>query len=89
MLFQFQIPKLLQSLIALATFRLGTHLREQTDLLRLQVRRQSRLCLYSIQRYGDEQMQSELVNNGYGRVMSLSLCTAEGAGEEHDKEIWD
>ncbi|KAA6370684.1 MAG: hypothetical protein EZS28_033788 [Streblomastix strix] len=38
-----QIPKLLQSLIALVTFRLGTHLREQTDLLSLAVRHWNRL----------------------------------------------
>ncbi|KAA6310100.1 MAG: hypothetical protein EZS28_056376, partial [Streblomastix strix] len=67
-----QIPKLLQSLIALVTFRLGTHLNEQMDLLRLEVRRQSRECLRYIQVYGDEQDQQELVNNGYRRVIFLS-----------------
>ncbi|KAA6379580.1 MAG: hypothetical protein EZS28_024895 [Streblomastix strix] len=82
-----QIPKLLQSLIVLVTFRLGTHLREQTDLLRLKVRRQSRECLSWIQDYGDEQVQQELVNNEYGRVMSLSFSTAGGVGEEQDYEI--
>ncbi|KAA6402272.1 MAG: hypothetical protein EZS28_002203 [Streblomastix strix] len=82
-----RIPKLLQSLIALVTFRLGTHLREQTDLLRLQVRRQSRECLYCIRLYGDEQDQSELVNVGFGRVMIITFCTAGGVGEEKDAEI--
>ncbi|KAA6361165.1 MAG: hypothetical protein EZS28_043308 [Streblomastix strix] len=81
------IPKLLQSLIALVTFRLGAHLNEQTDLLRLKVRYQSRLCLWDIQRCGDEQDQSELVNNGFGRVMSISYCTAGGIGDEKDWEI--
>ncbi|KAA6366726.1 MAG: hypothetical protein EZS28_037747 [Streblomastix strix] len=84
-----RIPKLLQSLIALVTFRLGTHLREQTDLLRLEVRRQSRECLRYIQVYGDEQIQSEFVNNGYGRAIFLSFCTAGGIGEEQDVEIWN
>ncbi|KAA6382523.1 MAG: hypothetical protein EZS28_021950 [Streblomastix strix] len=82
-----RIPKLLQSLVTLVTFRLGTHLREQTDLLRLKARRQSRECLYWIQRYGDAYVQSELVNIGYERVMTLSLCTAGGIGDEKDEEI--
>ncbi|KAA6381567.1 MAG: hypothetical protein EZS28_022905 [Streblomastix strix] len=82
-----RIPKLLQSLIALSIFRLGTHLREQTDLLRLQVRQRSRGCLSWIQSYGNEQMQSVLVNQGYGRVISLSFSTAGGIGEEEDAEI--
>ncbi|KAA6391839.1 MAG: hypothetical protein EZS28_012632 [Streblomastix strix] len=69
-----QIPKVLQSLITLVTFRLGTHLREQTDLLRLQVRRQN---------------QSELVNVGFGRMMIITFCTAGGAGEEKDEEIYN
>ncbi|KAA6389195.1 MAG: hypothetical protein EZS28_015277 [Streblomastix strix] len=84
-----RVPKLLQSLIALVTFRLGTHLREQTDLLRLKVRRQSRLCLYWIQDYGNEQYQTDLVNVGYGRATSISLSTAGGVGEEKDAEIKD
>ncbi|KAA6382745.1 MAG: hypothetical protein EZS28_021726 [Streblomastix strix] len=83
-----QIPKLLQSLIALVNFRLGTHLNEQTDLLRLKVRRQSRLCLYWIQYIGGEQVQSEIVNNEYGRVMSLQFSTAGGIGNEKDEEIY-
>ncbi|KAA6372018.1 MAG: hypothetical protein EZS28_032455 [Streblomastix strix] len=82
-----RIPKLLQSLLALVTFRLGTHLREQTDLLRLKVRRQSRWCLYQIRVYGDEQMQSELVNVEYGRVISISFSTSGGFGEEQDLQI--
>ncbi|KAA6395593.1 MAG: hypothetical protein EZS28_008882 [Streblomastix strix] len=82
-----QIPKLLQSLIALVTFRLGTHLREQTDLLRLGVRRHSRYCLREIQYIGDEYVQSELVRQGYGRAMSITFSTAGGVGEEQDEEI--
>ncbi|KAA6358539.1 MAG: hypothetical protein EZS28_045934 [Streblomastix strix] len=87
--FVIRIPKLLQSLSTLSRFRLGTHLSEQTDLLRLNVRSLSRQCLRYIQRFGDEQVQSELVNNGYGRVMTLSFCTAGGIGEEQDGEIWE
>ncbi|KAA6364610.1 MAG: hypothetical protein EZS28_039863, partial [Streblomastix strix] len=84
-----QIPKLLQSLIALVTFRLGTHLREQTDLLRIEARHQSRHCLYWIRVYGDEQIQKELVNQEYGRVLSITFSTAGGVGEEKDEEIKD
>ncbi|KAA6362899.1 MAG: hypothetical protein EZS28_041574 [Streblomastix strix] len=84
-----RVPKLLQSLIALATFRLGTHLREQTDLLRLKVRHLSRWCLWLIYHNGDEQIKSELVINEYGRVMTLSFCTAGGIGEEEDEEIFN
>ncbi|KAA6362059.1 MAG: hypothetical protein EZS28_042414 [Streblomastix strix] len=82
-----QIPKLLHSLVALVTFRLGTHLREQIDQQRLEVRYNSRRCLFYIQYYGDQQKQQELVNNGYGRVMSISISTAGGVGEEQDYEI--
>ncbi|KAA6377854.1 MAG: hypothetical protein EZS28_026620 [Streblomastix strix] len=55
----------------------------------LKVRSSSRWCLWRIQQYGDEQVQSELVNNEYGRVTSITLCTAGGKGEEQDKEIND
>ncbi|KAA6322450.1 MAG: hypothetical protein EZS28_054434 [Streblomastix strix] len=57
--------------------------------MRLEIRCNSRWCLYWIQQFGDEQDQSELVNNGYGRVTSISFCTAGGKGEEQDKEISD
>ncbi|KAA6381321.1 MAG: hypothetical protein EZS28_023153 [Streblomastix strix] len=84
-----QIPNLLKSLITLATFRIGTHLREEIDLQRIEVRRWSRQCLWSIQGDGDEQVQSELVRQGYGRVMPISCCTAGGKCEEYDQEIYD
>ncbi|KAA6377736.1 MAG: hypothetical protein EZS28_026739 [Streblomastix strix] len=84
-----RIPKLLQSLIALVTFRLGIHLNEQTDLLRLKVRHWSKWCLRNIHFYADEQDQSELVRQGYGRMMSITFSTAGGVGEEEDKEIWN
>ncbi|KAA6319457.1 MAG: hypothetical protein EZS28_054813, partial [Streblomastix strix] len=75
------------SLIALATFRLGTHLREEKDQQRLKVRHQSRWCLYQIRVYGDEQVQQELVRQGYGRVICISFCTAGGVGEEQNQMI--
>ncbi|KAA6392682.1 MAG: hypothetical protein EZS28_011788, partial [Streblomastix strix] len=71
-----QIPNLVKSLITLSTFRTGTHLREEIDLQRIQIRRWSRQCLWQIQEYGDAQVQSELVRQGYGRVMFISYCTA-------------
>ncbi|KAA6361238.1 MAG: hypothetical protein EZS28_043235 [Streblomastix strix] len=84
-----QIPNLLKSLITLATFRIGTHLREEIDLQRIEVRHWSRDCLWQIQQYGDEQVQSELVNNSYGRMICISYCTAGGKGEEYDLGIYN
>ncbi|KAA6372273.1 MAG: hypothetical protein EZS28_032200 [Streblomastix strix] len=82
-----KIPKLLQSLSALTIFKLGTHIDLDVDQQRLEVRYTSRLCLYWIQVYGDKQVQTELVNVEYGRMMSISFCTAGGQGEEQDQEI--
>ncbi|KAA6361288.1 MAG: hypothetical protein EZS28_043186, partial [Streblomastix strix] len=76
------IPKLLKSLTTLVTFRLSTHIDLDVDNQRLKVRSWSSDCLRWIQQLGDEQDQSELVNNGYGRVMSISFSTAGGVGEE-------
>ncbi|KAA6370819.1 MAG: hypothetical protein EZS28_033654 [Streblomastix strix] len=83
-----QIPKLLQSLSALVTFRLGTHIDLDVDNQRLKVRHWSRYCLRYIQYFGDEQDQTELVNKRYGRVLSTAFCTAGGQGEEQDLEIF-
>ncbi|KAA6400442.1 MAG: hypothetical protein EZS28_004029 [Streblomastix strix] len=83
-----QIPKFLQSITALSLYKVGSHLREEIDLLRLKVRSLSRRCLFWIQDQGDEQVQSELINNGYGRLMAFTLSTAGGQGEEQDKEIF-
>ncbi|KAA6367411.1 MAG: hypothetical protein EZS28_037062 [Streblomastix strix] len=82
-----KIPKLLQSLSALVTFRLGTHIDLDVDNQRLKVRSRSRDCLSQIQHYGDEQIQTEIVNQEYGRVMSIVISTAGGKGEEQDYEI--
>ncbi|KAA6378449.1 MAG: hypothetical protein EZS28_026024, partial [Streblomastix strix] len=84
-----QIPKLLQSLFELSRYKVETHLREEIDRLRLEVRSFSRKCLYCIQFKGDAQAQSDLVTQGYGRVMSISICTAGGKGEEQDEKIYN
>ncbi|KAA6370827.1 MAG: hypothetical protein EZS28_033647 [Streblomastix strix] len=83
-----QIPKLLQSLIALSLYKIGTHIGLQLNQQRLEVRHQSRLCLWNIQRYGDEQVQSELVNVEYGKMMSITFSTAQGIGEEQNQQIY-
>ncbi|KAA6387528.1 MAG: hypothetical protein EZS28_016947 [Streblomastix strix] len=84
-----QIPNLVKSLITLSTFRTGTHLREEIDLQRIQIRHWSRECLSQIQVHGDAYVQSELVRQGYGRVMSILYCKAGGKGEEQDYEIYN
>ncbi|KAA6386972.1 MAG: hypothetical protein EZS28_017499 [Streblomastix strix] len=84
-----RIPKLLQSLVALSLYKINTRICQILDQQRFGVRSWSRWCLYQIQFNGDEQVQSELVNNGFGRVMSISFCTAGGVGEEEDEEIND
>ncbi|KAA6370910.1 MAG: hypothetical protein EZS28_033563 [Streblomastix strix] len=82
-----QIPKLLNSLSALSRYKVETHLREEIDRQRLKVRNSSRECLRYIQFKGDEQDQTELVTQGYGRVMCTAFCTAGGQGEEQDEDI--
>ncbi|KAA6379824.1 MAG: hypothetical protein EZS28_024649 [Streblomastix strix] len=83
-----QIPKLLKSITTLSLYKIGIHIGQELDQMRLKVRSFSRECLYWIQVWGDEQDQSELVNKRYGRVTSISICTAGGQGEEQDKEIF-
>ncbi|KAA6365899.1 MAG: hypothetical protein EZS28_038574 [Streblomastix strix] len=84
-----KIPKLLRSLVALVTFRLGTHIDLDVDNQRLKVRSWSQRCLGYILYFGDEYVQSELVNVEYGRVLFISICTAGGKGEEQDEEIYN
>ncbi|KAA6389436.1 MAG: hypothetical protein EZS28_015039, partial [Streblomastix strix] len=79
-------PNLLLSLTSLTSFQIGIHISQEEDQLRFTVRSRSRLYLWLIQYYGDAQNQSELVNQGYGRVLSISVSTAGGVGEEQDKE---
>ncbi|KAA6403462.1 MAG: hypothetical protein EZS28_001016 [Streblomastix strix] len=83
-----QIPKLLQSLVALSRFKVGTHIDSDEDRQRVQMRSNSRDCLRLIQFYGDEQAQQELINIGFGKVMSITFSTAGGKGEEQDEEIY-
>ncbi|KAA6367817.1 MAG: hypothetical protein EZS28_036656 [Streblomastix strix] len=82
-----QIPKLLKSITTLSLYKIGIHIGQELGQMRLEIRCNSRWCLFWIRLKGDEQDQSELVNNGYGRVMSISFSTAGGKGEEQDKEI--
>ncbi|KAA6390932.1 MAG: hypothetical protein EZS28_013540 [Streblomastix strix] len=81
-------PKLLQSLHALSLYKISTHIDLDVDNQRFSIRSSSRRCLRLIQIYGDEQVQSELVNQGFGRVMSISFCNAGGICEEQDQEIY-
>ncbi|KAA6393868.1 MAG: hypothetical protein EZS28_010602 [Streblomastix strix] len=83
-----QIPKLLQSLIALSRFKVGSPIDLDVDRQGLQVRHWSRWCLIQIQDCGDVKMQTELVNVGYGRMMTTTFSTTGGVGEEQDKEIY-
>ncbi|KAA6367248.1 MAG: hypothetical protein EZS28_037225 [Streblomastix strix] len=84
-----QIPKLLKSLSALSLYKIGIHIGQELDQMRFSIRLNSRWCLRYIQECCDEQDQSELVNKRYGRVMSISFCTAGGKGEERDYEIYN
>ncbi|KAA6365700.1 MAG: hypothetical protein EZS28_038773, partial [Streblomastix strix] len=46
-------------------------------------------CLDSIHSQGDEQVQVELVTNGYPRVLVMDINTAGGNEQEQDREIWE
>ncbi|KAA6393101.1 MAG: hypothetical protein EZS28_011371 [Streblomastix strix] len=80
---------LLRSLVALSLYRLSSCLNDEIDRLQLSLRSRSRDCLYWIQYNGDEQVQSELVNIEYGKMMSITFSAAGGVGEEHDEETRD
>ncbi|KAA6384602.1 MAG: hypothetical protein EZS28_019872 [Streblomastix strix] len=45
------------------------------------------LCLREIQLQGDQQVQAELINVGYGRVLFISVSAAGGTEEQEDDEI--
>ncbi|KAA6365250.1 MAG: hypothetical protein EZS28_039223 [Streblomastix strix] len=49
----------------------------------------SKKCLSWNQQFGDEQEQTELVNQEYGKMICISFSTAGGIGEEQDEEIWN
>ncbi|KAA6400228.1 MAG: hypothetical protein EZS28_004245 [Streblomastix strix] len=82
-----QIPKIHQSLSTLSLYKVGNHIGQEIDRQIFTVRSSSRDCLSSIRFFGDEQVQSELVNQGFGRMICISFCTAGGVGEEQDEEI--
>ncbi|KAA6355489.1 MAG: hypothetical protein EZS28_048984 [Streblomastix strix] len=82
-------PNFLHSLSALSLYKLSYHSKEEEDRLRLNVRYDSRQCLFQIQRDGDEQDFADLVNVEYGRVLSIAFCTSGGVGEEQDDEIFN
>ncbi|KAA6394606.1 MAG: hypothetical protein EZS28_009869 [Streblomastix strix] len=84
-----QVRNLLESLIELTRFRLCTHMTKEEDRLRVGIRSNSRKCLDWIQYFGDAQVQSDLVNVEYGKVMTISISTSGGKGEELDKEIYN
>ncbi|KAA6384341.1 MAG: hypothetical protein EZS28_020131 [Streblomastix strix] len=84
-----RIPKLYQSLSALAIFKIGVILTDEINEQRFMVRHLSGNCLWHTQICGDEQDQTELVRQGYGRMMSITFCTAGGKGEEYDQEIFN
>ncbi|KAA6368231.1 MAG: hypothetical protein EZS28_036242 [Streblomastix strix] len=67
-----QIRNLLESLIELTRFRLGTHMTKEEDRLRVGIR---------------SNIQSDLINVEYGKVMTISISTAGGIGEELVEEI--
>ncbi|KAA6354284.1 MAG: hypothetical protein EZS28_050189 [Streblomastix strix] len=80
-------PNFLHSLSALSLYKVGNHSNQEVYRLRLNVRYNSRWCLSWIQIYGDAQNFADLVNVGYGRVLSIAFCKAGGIGEEEDEEI--
>ncbi|KAA6384262.1 MAG: hypothetical protein EZS28_020208, partial [Streblomastix strix] len=66
-----------------------THLSQENDQQTLVLRSGSGCCLWHIQFWGDESVQSELINVGYARVLVIAISTASGSGEEDDGEIKD
>ncbi|KAA6391986.1 MAG: hypothetical protein EZS28_012489 [Streblomastix strix] len=79
--------KLFHSLSRLTSYKLSIHLNQEYDLQTFAVRHNSRLCLWYIHYYGDEQDQFELVRVGHACVLFTQIGTAGGYGEEQDKEI--
>ncbi|KAA6381764.1 MAG: hypothetical protein EZS28_022709 [Streblomastix strix] len=77
----------LHSIAALTCYKLNIHFNYEQDQQTFEVRRSSRECLWSIHEFGDVSAQTELVNARYARVYAISICTANGAGEEQDGEI--
>ncbi|KAA6355733.1 MAG: hypothetical protein EZS28_048741 [Streblomastix strix] len=78
----------LHSISALSLYKVGNHSNQEVYRLRLNIRYDSRWCLFKIRCYGDAQNFADLVNVEYGRVLSIAFCTAGGIGEEQDWEIF-
>ncbi|KAA6379348.1 MAG: hypothetical protein EZS28_025127 [Streblomastix strix] len=79
-------PNFLNSLIKLTEFKFNNDTNKEEDNQSKQIRNESRICLRIIHRYGNEQVQVELVTNRYPRVLVIDINTA-GGNEQLDKEI--
>ncbi|KAA6371988.1 MAG: hypothetical protein EZS28_032485 [Streblomastix strix] len=66
---------------------MNIHINEEEDRKVSLIRNGSGSCLDSIQRYGDESTQSELVSSEYAVVQVLQVSTAGGDGEQEDEYI--
>ncbi|KAA6394396.1 MAG: hypothetical protein EZS28_010077 [Streblomastix strix] len=80
-------PNFLNSLIKLTQFNFNNGTNKEEDNQSLQIRNKSRSCLDIIHTYGDEQVQVELVTNGYPRVLVNVINTAGGSEQQDDWEI--
>ncbi|KAA6362762.1 MAG: hypothetical protein EZS28_041711, partial [Streblomastix strix] len=80
-------PNFLNSLIKLAEFKFNNDTNKEDDNQSLQIRNKSKQCLDSIHIQGDEQVQVELVTNGYPRVLVSIINTAGGNEQEQDQGI--
>ncbi|KAA6379299.1 MAG: hypothetical protein EZS28_025176 [Streblomastix strix] len=89
MILLIKTPNAINSLSMLTSYKLNTHFNQKYDSQSQEIRNRSRECLKWIQYKGDAKVQSNLVNIGNGRVMSIVISTAGGIGEEQDKEILD
>ncbi|KAA6373012.1 MAG: hypothetical protein EZS28_031461, partial [Streblomastix strix] len=80
-------PNFLNSLIKLTQFKFNNETNKEEDKQSLQIRDWSKQSLDSIQRWGDEQVQVELVTNGYPRILIIVINTAGGNEQEQDDGI--
>ncbi|KAA6357364.1 MAG: hypothetical protein EZS28_047109 [Streblomastix strix] len=80
-------PNFLISLIKLTKFKFNNDTNKEEDKQSLKIRNESIECLRSIHRWGDEQVQVELVTNGYPRALVIDINTAGGNEYQQDKGI--
>ncbi|KAA6359076.1 MAG: hypothetical protein EZS28_045397, partial [Streblomastix strix] len=66
---------------------MNNHINEEEDRQAQIIRSGSGMCLNSIQEYGDESTQSELVSSEYAVVLVLQVSTAGGDGEQKQRGI--